>query len=111
MAKIRYLGEFEQAILLAVLRLGHGAYGLAIRTEIEACAGRQVTHGAAYSTLDRLEDKALLRSWLGESTPGRGGRRKRHFEVTVTGLEALRSSRAALMSLWSGVEEILEESR
>jgi len=111
MAKTRYLGEFEQAILLAVLRLGDGAYGLAIRSEIEACVGRHVTHGAAYSTLDRLEDKGLLRSWLGESTPGRGGRRKRHFEVTTSGLEALRISRAALMSLWSGVEKVLEESR
>ena len=111
MANTRYLGEFEQAILLAVLRLGDGAYGLSIRTEIEACAGRKVTHGAAYSTLDRLEDKGLLRSWLGESTPGRGGRRKRHFEVTGTGLEALRSSREALMNLWSGVEKVLEEPR
>lgn len=111
MAKTRYLGEFEQAILLAVLRLGDEAYGLAIRTELQDCAGREVTHGAAYSTLDRLEDKGLLQSWLGESTPGRGGRRKRHFEVTAAGLEALRSSREALLSLWSGVEEVLEESR
>ncbi len=111
MATSRNLGEFEQAIHLAVVRLGEQAYGLAIRTEIEACAGRRVTHGAAYSTLDRLEDKRLLRSWLGESMPGRGGRRKRNFEVTATGLEALRSSRKALLNLWSGIEEVLEESR
>ena len=110
MAGTRYLGEFEQAILLAVLRLGDGAYGLAIRTELEARANRKVTHGAAYSTLDRLEDKGLLKSWLGVSTPGRGGRRKRHFAVTDSGLEALRSSRKALLSLWSGVEEVLEKS-
>jgi DNA-binding PadR family transcriptional regulator len=111
MPKSRYLGEFEQAILLAVLRLGDGAYGLSVRNEIESCMGRQVTHGAAYSTLDRLEDKGLIQSWLGDSTPGRGGRRKRHFAVTPQGLEALRASRAALMSLWSGVEEVLEKSQ
>lgn len=107
----KFLGELEQAVLLAVLRLGEGAYGLTVRQELEACTARRVTHGAAYSTLDRLEEKGLLESWLGESTPGRGGRRKRYFRVTETGVEALRLSRSALINLWSGVEEVLEKPR
>ena len=107
----KYIGEFEQAILLAILRLGEEAYGLAIRQELEACTDRQVTHGAAYVTLDRLEAKGLLESRLGDSAPGRGGRRKRYFQLSPAGLEALRSSRKALMRLWSGLEEVLEEPR
>lgn len=103
------LGEFEQAILLAILRLEEGAYGLAIRQELEACTERKVTHGAAYVTLDRLQSKGLLESRLGESAPQRGGRRKRYFEVTPAGIQALRASRKALLTLWSGLEEVLEE--
>lgn len=106
MASSGYLGEFEQALLLAVLRVGEGAYGSSIRKELEACTGRKVTHGAAYVTLDRLEAKGLVVSELGESTPGRGGRRKRLFRVTAAGVEALRESRGALLKLWSGVEEL-----
>lgn len=103
------LGEFEQAILLAILRLEDGAYGVAIRQELKACTGRKVSHGAAYVTLDRLQAKGLLESQLGESAPQRGGRRKRYFRVTPAGIEALRASRKALMTLWSGLEEVLEE--
>lgn len=110
MAKTKYLGEFEQTILLAVLRVGDGAYGSAIRKEVEACTGRKVTHGAAYITLDRLEAKGLVESELGSSAPGRGGRRKRLFEVTPDGVKALRASREALSKLWQGVEELSEES-
>jgi len=102
----KYLGEFEQTILLAVLRVGDGAYGASIRKELEACTGRAVSHGAAYVTLDRLEDKGLLASELGESAPGRGGRRKRLFRVTADGIAALRASRTALEKLWGGVEEL-----
>ncbi len=105
----KYLGEFEQAILLAVLRVGDGAYGASIRKELEACTGRSVSHGAAYVTLDRLEDKGLLASALGDSAPGRGGRRKRLFRVTGDGVAALRASRGALEKLWSGVEEMKGE--
>jgi len=104
----KHLGELEQAVLLAVLRLEEGAYSLAIRQELESCTGRRITHGAAYVTLDRLEDKGFLESTLGESTPGRGGRRKRYFEITATGVTALRASREALMTLWSGVEKALK---
>ena len=107
---VKYLGEFEQAVLLAVMRLGESAYGLAIRKEIEAQTGRTVNHGAAYITLDRLEAKELLSSRMADPDPDRGGRRKRFFRVTVEGMEALRVSRRALLNLWSGLEDVLEES-
>jgi DNA-binding PadR family transcriptional regulator len=110
MAKTKYLGEFEQTLLLAVLRVGEGAYGSTIRQEVEACTGRKVSHGAAYITLDRLEAKGLVSSELGSSAPGRGGRRKRLFQVTPAGVKALQASREALGKLWQGVEELSEES-
>jgi DNA-binding PadR family transcriptional regulator len=110
MAKSKYLGEFEQTLLLAVLRVGDGAYGSVIRKEVESCTGRKVSHGAAYITLDRLEAKGLVVSELGSSAPGRGGRRKRLFQVTAAGLKAVRASRDALSKLWQGVEELSEES-
>jgi PadR family transcriptional regulator PadR len=105
----KFLGEFEQMVLLAVLRLQDGAYGLSIRKELEAKTGRKVSHGASYVTLDRMEAKGLLDSTLGEPAKGRGGRAKRYFRVTPEGLQALRASRTALQSLWSGLEEVLEE--
>jgi DNA-binding PadR family transcriptional regulator len=105
----RYLGEFEQALLLAVLRVGDGAYGLSIRRELEAHTGRRASHGATYVTLDRLVAKGLLESRLDDSTDARGGRRKRFFRVTPQGLEALKASRERLLSLWDGIEEIFEE--
>jgi DNA-binding PadR family transcriptional regulator len=105
-----YPGEFEQAVLLAVMRLGDEAYGRAIRKEIEEQTGRTVTHGAAYITLDRLEAKGLLSSRMADPDPDRGGRRKRFFRVTAAGMETLRVSRQALLSLWSGFEDLLEES-
>ena len=106
----KYLGEFEQAVLLGVMRLGDDAYGLAIRKELEEQTSRTVTHGAAYITLDRLEAKELLSSRMADSDPDRGGRRKRFFRVTAQGMEALRVSRRALLNLWSGFENVLEES-
>ena len=110
MSKPKYPSEFEQMVLLAVLQAGDDAYGLVIRRELEARAGRKVSHGAAYVTLDRLEAKGLVSSELGGSAPGRGGRRKRLFRVTPPGLAALRASREALGKLWQGVEELSEES-
>jgi DNA-binding PadR family transcriptional regulator len=106
----KYLGEFEQAVLLAVMRLRNDAYGLAIRKELEARTGRNVTHGAAYITLDRLEAKGYLSSRMADPDPDRGGRRKRFFQVTAAGMESLRASRRALLNLWSGFEDVLEES-
>ena len=110
MGDIRYLGEFEQMVLLAILHLEEGAYGLAIRRELERRTGRTVSHGAAYITLDRLEKKGLLRSALGDPTPGRGGRAKRYFQVTTAAVSALRESRRALQNLWGGLEAVLEDS-
>lgn len=110
MVEKRYLGEFEQMVLLAILHVGDGAYGLAIRRELEARTGREVSHGAAYVTLERLAKKGLVETWMGEPTPQRGGRSKRHFSVTPAGVEALRESHRAMQSLRSGLEEILEES-
>ena len=106
----KLLGEFEQAILLAVLRRGEGAYGLAIRQELESRTGRRVSHGSAYITLDRMQAKGLVKSRLADPADGRGGRRKRYFQVTAVGIRALRESRSALIRLWDGVDEVLEES-
>jgi DNA-binding PadR family transcriptional regulator len=105
-----HLGELEQAILLAVLHLGDEAYGLAIREELAARTGREVSHGAAYVTLDRMQAKELVESWLADPTPGRGGRRKRYFKLTAAGLEAVRATREALFRLWAGLEDVLEDS-
>lgn len=103
-----YLGEFEQMVLLAVLRLGDGAYGLAIRDEMERVAGRTPSSGALYTTLDRLEGKGLLESSAGESTSERGGRPRRYVRVTPEGLTMLSRSREMLLALWDGVEGALE---
>jgi PadR family transcriptional regulator PadR len=99
-----FLGEFEQTVLLAVLRQNDEGYGMSIRREIEECAGREVSIGAVYATLDRLEQKGLVRSREGEATPVRGGRARRHFEVTAEGARALRTSRAMMDRLWDGVD-------
>ena len=101
------LGDLEQMVLLAVLQAGPDAYGGSVRRELEVRADRTISRGALYVTLDRLESKGMLESRLGESTPGRGGRRKRHVSVTPDGLASLRQARAAWSSLWAGLEEIL----
>lgn len=110
MGETKYLGEFEQMVLLAILHLDDGAYGLAIRMELEKRTGRKVSHGASYITLDRLEKKGLLTSALGDPVPGRGGRAKRYFAVTPAGVAALRESRKALQSLWKGLDAVLADS-
>jgi PadR family transcriptional regulator PadR len=98
-----YLGEFEHLVLLAVLRLGDEAYAVPIRGEIEERAGRAVARGALYTTLDRLEQKALLRSRLGEALAERGGRPRRYYTVTPGGRAALRAAREAIDRLSAGV--------
>ena len=95
-------------VLLAILHVGDGAYGLAIRRELEERTGREVSHGAAYVTLERLAKKGLVETWMGDPTPTRGGRSKRHFSVTSAGVESLRESHRAMQSLRSGLEELLE---
>jgi PadR family transcriptional regulator len=104
MAKGDHLGEFEQIVLLAALRLGSGAYGAAIRREIESRTRRSMTVGALYRTLDRLEEKGYVRSWIGDPTPERGGRSKRHFDVRPLGVKTLRASRDTLAAMWEGLE-------
>jgi DNA-binding PadR family transcriptional regulator len=97
------LGEFEQIVLLAILRLDKDAYGVSIRAEIAACTGREPAPGALYTTLDRMEEKGIVRSWLGEATPQRGGRAKRYFDVTKAGLAALKSAQQAYQNLMQGL--------
>ena len=105
-----YLGEFEQIVLLAILRLGEEAYAIPVRAEIEARTGRSVSRGALYTALERLETKKCLRSRMSEPLPERGGRSRRYYAVTPAGLASLRASRAALLALWKGVESQLERS-
>ena len=99
-----HLGEFEQIVLLAILRLGDGAYGVPIRNEIEQRAARRVSVGALYSTLDRLEGKKYIYSWFADATPQRGGRSKRYFRVLPKGVEALTRSKSMLERMWHGVK-------
>src|SRR5688572_6992089 len=86
------LGEFEQLTLLALLRLEPEAYGVSMHREIEARTGRPVLLSAVYTTLDRLERKGLVASWVGEPTPERGGRRKKYYRLEPVGAEALTSA-------------------
>lgn len=101
--KEKYLGEFEQMILLAILRLRHEAYGTTIRQLLAQEISRDVAIGALYTTLDRLEKKGLVSSALGESTNERGGRAKKYFSVTADGQKALKRSKEALTNLWQGI--------
>jgi DNA-binding PadR family transcriptional regulator len=98
-----YLGEFEQIVLLAVVRLGDDAYGVPIRREIEKRGGRNVTVGALYSTLDRLEAKGYVSSWFADPTAERGGRSRRYFRVEPAGAEALARAKEMLQRMWKGV--------
>ena len=104
------LGQFEHVVLLAILRLGDTAYAPAILDEIEARTGRPASPGSMYVTLDRLEEKGLLRSRLADAADDRGGRPRRYVTVTAYGLRELRASRAALQKLWRGLEGVLENS-
>jgi DNA-binding PadR family transcriptional regulator len=97
------LGEFEQIVLLAILRVGEEAYGVPIRAEIELCTGRDPSPGALYTTLDRLEDKGLVTSRMGDPTPQRGGRARRFFEVTPTGIEAVARAQRSYQRLLKGL--------
>jgi DNA-binding PadR family transcriptional regulator len=97
------LGEFEQVVLLAILRLGDQAYGLTIRNEIGACTDRVPAPGAVYTTLDRLEDKGLVTSRYGDATPERGGRARRYFNVTAQGVRALSRAQRTFQRLLKGL--------
>ena len=103
------LGEFEQIVLLAVLRLGEDAYGVPIRLEIEKRTGRSLTVGALYRTLDRLEGKGYVTSWFSDPTPERGGRSKRHYRLESSGERALRDATVAAKRICDDLERIWGE--
>jgi PadR family transcriptional regulator PadR len=104
-----YLGEFEQLLLLAVLRLDADAHGLDIARELEARAGRSVSRGALYTSLDRLEDKGLLRWRVVAGSSARNGLPRRLYSVTPVGVTALRASRDTLRRMWQGLDHLLKE--
>jgi len=104
MSSREYLGEFEQIVLLALLRLGENAYGVPIRQEIQLRTKRAVSVGALYSTLDRLEAKGYVASWFAEPTPERGGRSKRYFRVEPLGLKAIKRSQKVLAVMLEGID-------
>src|SRR5881409_2361223 len=97
------LGAFEQAVLLAVVRLGDDAYGRAILREVQTRLERDVAAGAVHATLDRLEKKRLLSSRLGAGTPVRAGRARRYYRLQPAGVRALNDARAAVDTLWHGL--------
>jgi DNA-binding PadR family transcriptional regulator len=106
-----YIGEFEQLVLLAALRLRGEAFGPGIAEELEGQAGRRVSRGALYGTLERLEGKGFLTWTLEPGTPERSGQPLRRFQVTEEGLEALRASREAVRKMEAGLEDLLSEGR
>src|SRR5256885_9889293 len=110
MTDVSSLGEFEHVVLLAVLRLGDEAYAVPILDEIERCTGRSIARGSVYITLDRLETKGYLKSWLADPTAERGGRSKRDYALRPRGVEALRESRRALVALWRRLEGGLSQA-
>lgn len=105
-----FLGEFELLVMIAVLRVGNGAYAVNVRQEIESRTGRGVSRGAVYVTLDRLVRKGFLKTRMSEPTAERGGKAKRVYRVSVTGLAAIRESQAMLAEMLRGVEPLLDES-
>jgi DNA-binding PadR family transcriptional regulator len=98
-----YLGEFEQIVLLAAWRLGDESYGMRIRQEIQDRLDRPITIGAVYVTLERLTQKGCLCTRTGEPTPQRGGRAKRFYLITPTGVAALEDARQQLARMWQGL--------
>lgn len=108
--KATVLGDFEQLVLLGVrhLELQEAAYGAAIRQEIHARSGRDVSINAVYTTLDRLESKGLLKSWVGDPTPQRGGRRRKFYALRPAGVAALRKAYHTFTSMADGLQDWLE---
>jgi PadR family transcriptional regulator PadR len=99
-----YLGHFEEIVLLAILQLGAGAYGAKIRQKVSEATERDVSIGAIYATLDRIERKGFIASWQGEATPERGGRAKRYFKVKGAGMQALNDTNARRNKLTAGLD-------
>src|SRR5438128_7263082 len=98
------LGAFEQSVLLAILRLKEDAYGRAILKEVQTRLERDVAAGAVHATLERLEGKSLVSSWLGPGTPVRAGRARRYYRLQPAGIRALNDARASVDSIWRGMK-------
>ncbi len=107
MSETPYLGELEQLLLLAILQCGDDAYTVPIREVLAERSRRRIARGALYTSLDRLEAKGLVSSRLGEPLAVRGGRSRRYFTVTPTGVEALRAARLAVANLSHGLDAVL----
>jgi PadR family transcriptional regulator PadR len=105
------LGEFEQFVLLAILHLGGESYGVPIVDEIERRTGRSVSRPAVYVTLRRLEEKGYVSSWMGDPTPERGGKPRRHVKLEPEGKRALRDARRVNEWMWSGVSAAMLQTR
>ncbi len=103
------LGEFEQMVLLAILRVKRDAYGVPIVEEIERCTGRTVSRAAVYVTLRRLEKRGLVTSWMSEPTGERGGKARRCVRVEPEGVGLLREARRAMDSMWDDLDPAVVE--
>lgn len=103
--------EFEELVLLAVLITAPDAYGPSVQETLREEAGRDVSLGAIYTALGRLADKGLVTSEMGDPTPVRGGRRKRHYELTPAGLERVREARRIRNRMWAQASPELKEGR
>lgn len=101
------IGGLEQKVLLATLHLEDRAYAVTIRREIEKRTGRRLSRGALYTVLERLEAKGLVASRMGDPTTERGGRPKRFYRVTASGVKALKGSKEVMVEMWRGLESVL----
>ncbi len=101
------IGEFEKLVMMAVLHLGEGAYGATIIQELDRRTGRAAGAGAVYVALKRMEKKGMVTSWLGESSPHRGGRPKRYFRVRPDGVQAIKRAQEAWQAMYDGLEDVL----
>jgi DNA-binding PadR family transcriptional regulator len=109
MRKGDYLGNFDLMLLLALLRLGDDAYGVTIAQELEQQTDREVVVASVYARLERLQERGLVASRLGDATPERGGRAKRYFRITESGIGEVRDAQRSLMNMWKGLPELKGE--
>lgn len=104
MPAAQLLTPLQHLLMLAALRLGDDASGAALQRDVERAANRRLSIATIYVTMDRLEDQGLVRSWLGNPTPARGGKARRHYAVTARGAKALVQARDELRRAWDGLE-------
>src|SRR5688500_8793097 len=106
MAALPTLSNFELMVMLAIIRIGDDAYGVSISNQIQETTGSEVLLGSVYDALTRLEEKGMVSSALGEATPERGGRAKRHFRTTAKGIRLVRDTQQSLVKLWKGLPQL-----